>query len=106
MEFHDGESVAFGYVDLLVYCSTKCYFVIQKLVTEEWPICVRHQSDLSDIVSTYGNLQELLGQHFIPVHESDSLVAVVAESIIAQVVCVDCSSCLFVTRIPNTVECD
>ena len=71
-------------------------------------MCVRQENDLSDIVSTYGDLQELLGQHFIPVSETDDLVAVSLDSIVAQVVCVkmDGSSCLFLVRVPNTIECD
>lgn len=55
VEFHDGDSVSFCYVDIVVHCRAKCYAIIQTLETGEWSVCVPQQKDLSDIVSTYGD---------------------------------------------------
>ena len=67
------------------------------------------ENDLSDIiiiVSTLGYLQELLGKHCSPVFETDNLVAVSIDSIVAQVVCIEMHSfsVLCLGPIPNTVE--
>ena len=57
------------------------------------------ESDLSDIISTFGDLQELLVEQYIPVSETDNLVAISVDSIVARVV-------LYLAPTPNTVECD
>ena len=92
MEFHDGGTVLFGYVELFITNRAKQYAVIQKLGLEELPRCVPQENDLSDIVSTFGDLHEVLGEHCIPVSETDNLVAVSVDSIVAQVVCIEMHS--------------
>ena len=108
VEFHDGDTFLFGYVELFITNRAKQYAVIQKFALEEWPICVPQENDLSDIAPTFGDLQELLGEHCIPVSETDNLVAVSLDSIVAQVVCIEMhsSSVLYLAPMPNTVECD
>ena len=60
-------------------------------------------NDLLDIVSTFGDLQELLGEHCIPVSETDNLVAVLLDSVVAQVVCIEMhsSSVLYLVPMPD-----
>ena len=60
MEFHDGNTVLFGYVELFVTNRAKQYAVIQKFALEEWPICVSQENNLLDIVSSFRDLQELI----------------------------------------------
>ena len=53
------------------------------------------ENDLSDIVSTFGDLQEVLVEHCIPVSETDNLVGVSLDSIVAQVVSIEMHSSSF-----------
>ena len=87
VEFHDGDTVLFGYVVLFITNRAKQYAVIQKFTLKELPICVPQENTLSDIVSTFGDVQEFLDEYSIPVSETDNLVAVSLDSIDAQVVC-------------------
>ena len=108
VEFHDGDTISFGYVELLIANRVKQYAVIQKFALEEWRICVPQENGLSDIFSRFGDLQELLGKHCIPVSKTDNLIAVSVDSIVDQVVCIKMhsSSVLYLAPMPNTLECD
>lgn len=108
VEFDDLGQLSFGCVDLFIKHGSNYFALIQRLVIEDWPLCKAHDDDLSDIISVYGNLQSLVGEDIIPAQESDNYIAVDVGKIIGKVVCVkmDCSSCLFLVRIPNTIECD
>ena len=58
------------------------------------------------LVETYRDLQDLLGEHIIPVQETDNLVAVSVDNIISRVACLVGSSCLFLSRFPDIIESD
>ncbi len=64
------------------------------------------ENDLSDIASTFEDLQELFGEHCIPVSETDNLVAVSVDNIVAQVVSIEMhsSSVWYLAPMPNTVD--
>ena len=64
------------------------------------------ENDLSDTVFTFGDLQEYLGEHCIPVSETDNLVSVSVDSMVAHVVCIEMhsSSVLYLAPMPNTIE--
>lgn len=93
---------------MFIQLGGSCYAVIKRLVVEDWPVCMPRTSDLSDVVALYGNLQSLVGEDIIPAHECDDLLAIDVTRIRAKVVCMkmDCSSCLFLARLPNIIECD
>ena len=75
---------------------------------EEWAVCGQQVDDLSDIALEYENLQSLLGEDIFPAHESNVFVATEVDRIVGKVVCMkmDCSSCMFLARLPNIIECD
>jgi hypothetical protein len=59
-------------------------------------------------VEVYGDLQDLLGDHIIPVEETSQFVAIELQDILGQVVCMKMngSSIVYVSRYPNIAECD
>ena len=105
---HQNYDLSFGYTEMFIQHQNNIYALIRRLQTHEWPVCESNDNYLSDIVFMYGNLQELLGDHIIPVQETDSFVAIDLRDILCQLVCVkmDGSSQMFVCKFPNTIECD
>ena len=107
VEFDNSGQLCYGFVEVFVQHASNYYAIIQEVEVEVWSDC-RPQDDLSDILSTYGNLQSLIGNDFMPGHESDNFTAVEVEQITDKVVCVKMngSTCLFLARVPNIIECD
>ena len=103
VEFHDEDTFSFGYVELFITSMAKQYAVIQKFALRRMAEMCAQENDLSDIVFTFGDLQELLVNT-----ETHNLVAVLVDSVVAQVVCIEMhsSSVSYLAPIPNTVECD
>ena len=103
---HDGPS--YGYVLMFVNLRVKWYAVIERIDTKNWAACSPQEDNLSDILDTHGDLQALLGEHIIPGNETRCLVAIHVEDIIAQIVCVQMegSTGIFLSRYPNSTECD
>jgi hypothetical protein len=97
-----------GYTDMFIQHQNEIYAVIQRLQMHGWPACGYSDDHLSDIVAMYGNLQEHLYDHVIPVQETNEFVAIEVRHIKFQVVCVkmDGSSLMYVCKFPNMIESD
>ena len=106
-ECHE-EQPLFGYVLLFIIFGCEWFAVIQWLKMEEWPLLHNDNDCMTDVVDAYSNLQELIGKRLLLVQETQDLVAIVVGDITAQVVCMKMlgSSCIFVSRFPNIIECD
>ena len=106
-ECHE-EQPLFGYVLLFIIFGCERFAVIQWLKMEEWPLLHNEDDCMTDVVDAYSNLQELIGKHLLPAQETHDLVAIPVGNITAQVVCMKMlgSSCIFVSRYPNIIECD
>ena len=106
-ECHE-EQPLFGYVLLFIIFGCEQFAVIQQLKLDEWPLLHNDDDCMTDVVDAYSNLQELIEKHLLPAQETQDLVAIPVGDITAQVVCMKMlvSSCVFVSRFPNIIECD
>ena len=106
-ECHE-EQPLFGYVLLFIIFGCERFAVIQWLKMEEWPLLHNDDDCMTDVVDAYSNLQELIGKHLLPAQETHDLVEILVGDITAHVVCMKTlgSSCIFVSRYPNIIECD
>ena len=64
---------SYGYVLAFIQHEFIWYAVIQRIQLEEWAHCTPQDSDLSDILSTHGNLHMLLKEHIFPAQETPNL---------------------------------
>ena len=106
-ECHE-EQLLFDYVLLFIIFGCERFAVIQRLKLEEWPLLHNDNYCMTDVVDACSNLQELIGKHLLPAQETQDLVAIPVGDITAQVVCMRMlgSSCIFVSRFPDIIECD